>query len=149
MANEWLNEALCRNKHIDFWFPPIDAPNASAYYDVARQVCERCPVWKDCLDYGREETFGMWGGLTPMERRVFTGGRGTIPPHGSTSRYRQGCSCKECEAAYGKSRTALDLSAIPDIGEELEDIDMIKRQVFNSLGEVVAERASHLRLTTD
>lgn len=38
---------------------------------AAKQVCARCPVRVDCLAKALEtrEPFGIWGGLTPQERR--------------------------------------------------------------------------------
>lgn len=149
MDTEWLESAICKGKHIDFWYPPLDVPNASSYYDVGRQLCERCPVWNECLEYGREETVGMWGGLTPLERRVLLGGRGTVAPHGSVTRYRQGCSCAECENVANRQRSRIELSTIPDIGEELNDIDTIRDLVLCLLNEPVVERAGHLRPVTD
>jgi WhiB family transcriptional regulator, redox-sensing transcriptional regulator len=146
---EWLSKALCKGKHAQFWHPPADVPNTSAFFDVARQLCERCPVWDSCLDYGREETFGMWGGLTPMERKVFVGGRGLIRPHGTVARYRQGCSCTECENAAFTQRSQPNLSTIPNNGETLEDIEDIRDLVYRGLSEEVVERASLVRLVTD
>jgi Transcription factor WhiB len=39
--------------------------------DVAKTICARCPVLVDCRDYGilAQENYGIWGGLTPLERR--------------------------------------------------------------------------------
>lgn len=146
---EWVTKSLCKGKHPDFWYPPVDVPNASMYYDIGRQLCERCPVWDDCLKYGREETFGMWGGLNPMERKVFIGRRGVIRPHGTVARYRQGCSCTECEDAAHQQRTHLDLSTVPNTGETLEDIESIRDLIYRGLNEEVVERAGLTRLVTD
>lgn len=45
--------------------------DTSHYYDEARPICEVCPVRAQCLAHALEakERFGMWGGLTPIERR--------------------------------------------------------------------------------
>lgn len=54
-------------------------------------VCANCPVWKECLEFGADETWGMWGGLTPQERR------GTVRlTHGSVEQFRKGCRCTDC-----------------------------------------------------
>lgn len=39
--------------------------------DVAKQVCRGCPVRRECLEHAlaARETDGVWGGLTPEERR--------------------------------------------------------------------------------
>lgn len=41
------------------------------YYEEARSICDRCPIKEGCLDHALEnkERWGMWGGLTPIERR--------------------------------------------------------------------------------
>ena len=38
---------------------------------TAKQICGRCPIQDLCLDYAfdSQEPFGIWGGLTPEERR--------------------------------------------------------------------------------
>lgn len=40
-----------------------------ARQDVAREVCEGCPVWALCLDYALRirPTFGVWAGYLPRE----------------------------------------------------------------------------------
>ncbi len=45
--------------------------DTSEYYDEAREICSVCPVRPNCLNYAMEnkERYGMWGGLTPIERR--------------------------------------------------------------------------------
>lgn len=88
---DWLKQALCRGKHPDIWYPPMDSPTPNDYYAVGKLVCAGCPVWKECLDSSENETWGMWGGLTPQERR------GTVRPiHGSIEQFRNGCCCAEC-----------------------------------------------------
>ena len=89
---EWIFKGLCKNRHIDIWYPPLDTDNPDKYYGVAREVCRRCPVWKECLDAGTTETWGMWGGLTPLERTVITNKSpkpSAIRSHGTWVRYRQ------------------------------------------------------------
>jgi len=41
----------------------------------AKDVCSRCPVVDDCLEYavGIRETHGIWGGTSEVERRVLIG----------------------------------------------------------------------------
>lgn len=38
----------------------------------AKQICARCEVRSDCLEYALRvrENHGIWGGLNEMERRV-------------------------------------------------------------------------------
>lgn len=39
--------------------------------DTAKSICEGCPVQKQCLIQGLHEEFGIWGGLTPEERKRY------------------------------------------------------------------------------
>ena len=59
---------------------PVMVPNTSgpvgsrwkgASTREAKAVCRNCPVWAECLGYAleRDEAFGIWGGLSPRERR--------------------------------------------------------------------------------
>lgn len=38
----------------------------------AREICGRCPVRSECLEYALEnkESFGLWGGTSERERRA-------------------------------------------------------------------------------
>lgn len=54
-------------------------------YDVARSMCEECPVRVECARWGiAHELDGMWGGLTPKERQRIRSRRGimvnSLPP---------------------------------------------------------------------
>lgn len=43
-----------------------------AYVEVAKMVCDICPVRGKCRNLGAEETWGVWGGTTYDERRKGT-----------------------------------------------------------------------------
>lgn len=64
----WRDRAECadRRYRADWWHPRDDRS-----YERARSVCERCPVQVECAEHAiaRREPHGMWGGLTPAERR--------------------------------------------------------------------------------
>jgi hypothetical protein len=66
-------KAACRPYHSDFWHPPVFTEERtgkeSEYYEVAKYVCETCPIRDYCEVQGREEAYGVWGGWTPRERR--------------------------------------------------------------------------------
>lgn len=51
-----------------------DAPSTWA---VAKKMCATCPVIKECATYAivAAEPHGVWGGLTPMQRRAIRLGR--------------------------------------------------------------------------
>lgn len=46
-------------------------PETGSGVAQARQLCRRCPVKDDCLDYALEanEHYGVWGGASERERR--------------------------------------------------------------------------------
>lgn len=64
----WLRKGACRSSDPDLFFPLAPSPLQEAR---AKAVCARCPVVNECRAYAlREgETEGIWGGLTPQERR--------------------------------------------------------------------------------
>ncbi|RBQ21545.1 WhiB family transcriptional regulator [Spongiactinospora rosea] len=77
-TTSWQQRGICwGHEDPDLWFPSVadfkgyrDAGHAA--YSDARVICARCPVWRQCREYALEagEEDGMWGGLTPRERRA-------------------------------------------------------------------------------
>lgn len=69
----WREQAACKGKPQAVWYPTsAGTGNANpSLYNPARRICERCPVMAECLDFAlsTNQTEGMWGGLTPKERR--------------------------------------------------------------------------------
>lgn len=69
----WIAQALCRrfpDDIDDLWFPTTENASATA---EAREVCERCPVQRACLERalvltGRDAPRGVWGATTTSER---------------------------------------------------------------------------------
>lgn len=64
----------CTNTDADLWFPDDSDRGQSdtrMRYRVAKKLCAQCPVQQLCLEYAllQPETDGMWGGLTPVERK--------------------------------------------------------------------------------
>lgn len=62
----WMASALCAQADPDAWYPD-KGDNIRA----AKELCRRCPVRVPCLELALERTepHGLWGGLTPRERR--------------------------------------------------------------------------------
>jgi hypothetical protein len=118
----WREDALCKKKASEFWFPPVDVPAMAQYYNIGRLLCDRCPVWKHCLADAEEnsEVMGMWGGLIPKERG------GHIKEHGTRVRYRQGCSCLICKNANDKKLHKLPEWLIPLQGETFDIVEIKK-----------------------
>jgi transcription factor WhiB len=89
----WMVDALCRTKAQRMDYPSIDAqffPDRNSANrsisllhpeKVAKALCVRCPVRKRCLEYGRDENYGIWGGTLPRERgryRYRANGKGEL-----------------------------------------------------------------------
>ncbi len=62
----WNERAACRGASLAVFFPEDDD------YAAARKVCAVCPVRRPCLEEAQRFRihFGMFGGLTPAERRA-------------------------------------------------------------------------------
>jgi WhiB family redox-sensing transcriptional regulator len=66
----WQDDAECAESGPEFFFPDEDNRTAGNY-TAARVICGRCPVKVQCLEYAlaNDERSGMYGGLTPAERK--------------------------------------------------------------------------------
>ena len=60
------DDALCAQVGGDLFFPEQGGSTLEA-----RRFCHDCEVEADCLGYAlaNDERFGIWGGLSPAERR--------------------------------------------------------------------------------
>lgn len=67
--DEWKKKANCSNMDTALFFPELGG-NVPPF---VREVCESCEVQDDCLWYANEtySDHGVFGGLTPMERRAW------------------------------------------------------------------------------
>ncbi len=65
----WRDRAACAGSDPDAFFPPDDS--LGTRYGPARRICSACDVQAECLDYAVREGIseGLWGGLSPRERR--------------------------------------------------------------------------------
>lgn len=68
---DW-DQAECRGVYTELFYRVEEERNQTAYQyiNAVRSICGRCPIQRECLSYafGNEE-FGVWGGLTSLERR--------------------------------------------------------------------------------
>jgi WhiB family redox-sensing transcriptional regulator len=80
----WQRDAACReHPNPELWFP---ARGQTA--ERARDICYGCRVRDECLQYAIEHDIdaGIWGGLSPQERRQASASRDQKPrPFGSQS----------------------------------------------------------------
>ena len=66
----WLTRAACRHLPTDWWYPPAPiTPAATVNMHRAKRICATCPVTDQCLEAGMDEDYGIWGGLSPKQRR--------------------------------------------------------------------------------
>ena len=66
---EWVQQALCAQTDPDAFHPEKGASNTAA-----KKICGRCQVQRPCLRWavGNNELSGIFGGLSPRERRDLT-----------------------------------------------------------------------------
>jgi len=63
---DWMQHAACRGMDAALFMPErgdIDTLNE------AKAVCQTCHVRLECLEYGLEEKYGVWGGMAESARR--------------------------------------------------------------------------------
>lgn len=65
----WYRRAACYGVPTDLFFPDSSQPDAERQ-EQAKALCAACPVKEACLAAGMGEKYGIWGGLTPLERRA-------------------------------------------------------------------------------
>jgi WhiB family redox-sensing transcriptional regulator len=69
----WQAAGSCRGKDIDLFFVPdgVGRRERRRREDAAKRICGSCPVRTACLRHAVRvgESFGIWGGTTPDERR--------------------------------------------------------------------------------
>lgn len=63
----------CQTTDPEIWFS--DQEVVGGLYRIAKKFCEQCPVKALCAEYAivANEQFGIWGGLTPLERSRIRG----------------------------------------------------------------------------
>ena len=65
-GEEWQDLGACRTLPVEIFFPP-----AEQEAEEAKSICALCEVRQPCLEFAiaAGERFGIWGGLTTVERR--------------------------------------------------------------------------------
>lgn len=68
---DWMRQAACAALDPEVFSGTIRVNDAKA-------VCIACPVQPNCLEFALDagETTGVWGGLTPSERKALRISRG-------------------------------------------------------------------------
>lgn len=69
----WKKDALCRSEGVGVdAFYPESGTHGGNHLAAPRRICLRCPVRYECLEYGINEPYGVWGGHSPSQRRRIT-----------------------------------------------------------------------------
>ena len=77
---DWQLKGACREHDPDlFYYQDFERGKARALRaDLAKNICDDCPVREICRETAMAvgEEHGIWGGLTPEERRLLAHHRG-------------------------------------------------------------------------
>jgi len=67
----WWSRAACATADPELFFPISDSGPALRQATMAKAVCARCEIQRECLRYALDagSVQGVWGGTTEMERR--------------------------------------------------------------------------------
>ena len=73
-----LDSPSCATVGGDYWFPELESGGITqAEAKIAKSICSACPHKVECAEWGiYRERFGIWGGLTDMDRRHIRRSRG-------------------------------------------------------------------------
>jgi WhiB family redox-sensing transcriptional regulator len=73
LGMDWLSEARCKGQATAIFFAADNERGTTLRRNErrAKQICWLCPVLEACRNYAlnAEEPYGIWGALTPSERR--------------------------------------------------------------------------------
>ena len=78
----WWAAAACRLSDPELFFPVSSAGPAGKQAERAKEVCGRCLVRRQCLEFAlsSRQAHGIWGGLTEQERSRLLAGLHPAPP---------------------------------------------------------------------
>lgn len=71
-AGSWRESAACRSADPELFFPASPAGTPADQAEIAKGVCARCPVRRECLRFAlaTRQAYGVWGGMSEQERRT-------------------------------------------------------------------------------
>ena len=67
LGNDWWKSANCKESDRRTMYS-----NTAERIEKSREICRKCPVIQDCLNYAlamNEVNYGMYGVKTPAERK--------------------------------------------------------------------------------
>ncbi len=70
-GENWQNRGACKDEDPELFFPIGTTGPAMLQTEEAKDVCRRCDVREECLEWALENSqdHGVWGGLSEDERR--------------------------------------------------------------------------------
>lgn len=70
----WMAEGNCAHREPSTFFP-----SDGVGVEIAKRICQDCPVISQCLEYAIEHRIdhGVWGGTSERERRRIIRARAT------------------------------------------------------------------------
>lgn len=73
----WHERAMCKDVDQELFYYPDEERGSTknARIHAAKAVCKTCTVKQECLAWAERvpEAYGIWGGLTPEERKELRG----------------------------------------------------------------------------
>lgn len=74
MRDFWQDDAACKGMPAEVFYPDVQEErgvDTTEAFAEAKAICEACPVRETCQaeSIANREPDGVWGGLTPLERR--------------------------------------------------------------------------------
>src|ERR1044072_8127392 len=83
---DWRDRSACLGEDPELFFPIGNTGPAILQIEEAKQVCRRCEVRGQCLQWALEagQDHGVWGGRSEAERRA-------LKPRSSRARVRTPC----------------------------------------------------------
>ena len=71
---DWRLQAACRPSNSEEGVAPdvfYPGEKNNRGIQAAKAICKRCVVWQECLQTAldNDEEFGVWGGMSPLERK--------------------------------------------------------------------------------
>jgi WhiB family transcriptional regulator, redox-sensing transcriptional regulator len=69
---DWRDDAACKNRDPDLFFPVGTTGPAILQTELAKRICYSCPVEEICLAWALEtnQAHGVWGGMDETQRQA-------------------------------------------------------------------------------
>lgn len=72
----WRDHAACKGMDTNIFFPGRAGDiSANRAVERAKEICAGCSVREQCAEFGMDEIFGVWGGLSGRDRKRLNAGR--------------------------------------------------------------------------